>query len=97
MPAEPTSTHRHAYVARINRVVDYIDTHIDQGLDLATLAEVAHFSPWHFHRLFLAMTGETLADCVRRHRLEAAARRRSFAMIRATGRGANPPWTKDPR
>lgn len=75
MTAEPAATHRQTYIARINRVVDYIDMHIGQPLDLATLAGVAHFSPWHFHRLFLAMTGETLAGCVRRHRLEAAARR----------------------
>jgi AraC family transcriptional regulator len=74
-PADPY----HAYVARINRVVDHISAHIrTQGtepLDLATLAGVAHFSPWHFHRVFQAMTGETLADCVRRLRLEAAAQR----------------------
>lgn len=67
--------HRRAYVARINRVVDHISTHLDDTLDLQTLAGVAHFSPWHFHRMFLAMTGETLADCVRRLRLEAAAQR----------------------
>lgn len=42
---------------------------------MQTLAGVAHFSPWHFHRVFQAMTGETLADCVRRLRLEAAAQR----------------------
>jgi AraC family transcriptional regulator len=67
--------HRRTYVARINRVVDYISTHLGETLDLPTLAAVAHFSPWHFHRLFQAMTGETLADCVRRMRLEAAAQR----------------------
>jgi AraC family transcriptional regulator len=66
---------RRAYVARINRVANYIDAHLADPLDLDTLAEVAHFSPWHFHRIFQGMTGETLADCVRRHRLEAAAQR----------------------
>lgn len=66
---------RRAYVARINRVHDYIDAHLAEPLDLAELAAVAHFSPWHFHRVFLGITGETLADCVRRRRLEAAARR----------------------
>ncbi|MET1078643.1 MAG: AraC family transcriptional regulator [Pseudomonas sp.] len=66
---------RQAYIARINRVMDHIDTHLADALDLNTLAAVAHFSPWHFHRVFQAMTGETLADCVRRRRLEAAAQR----------------------
>lgn len=66
---------RQRYVARINRVVDHIDAHLAEPLDLAALAAVAHFSPWHFHRLFQAMTGETLAERVRRRRLEVAAAR----------------------
>ncbi|MDR6856595.1 AraC family transcriptional regulator [Variovorax guangxiensis] len=69
------SSPRHTYVARINRVIDHIDGHLADPLDLATLAGVAHFSAWHFHRVFQAMTGETLADCVRRRRLEVAAAR----------------------
>jgi len=62
-----------AYIARINRVIDHIDAHLAEPLDLPTLAAVAHFSPWHFHRVFQAVTGETLADRVRRRRLEVAA------------------------
>ncbi|VTU23733.1 Regulatory protein SoxS [Variovorax sp. SRS16] len=71
-------TSRHAYVARINRVIDHIDKHLSGPLDLATLAEVAHFSSWHFHRVFQTMTGETLAERVRRRRLEVAAGRLLF-------------------
>jgi AraC family transcriptional regulator len=67
--------HRQAYVARINRVVDHIDAHLAEPLDLQRLAAVAHFSPWHFHRIFLSLTGETLAERVRRRRLEVAAAR----------------------
>ncbi|RZL94591.1 MAG: AraC family transcriptional regulator [Variovorax sp.] len=66
---------RATYVARINRVIDHIDRHLSEPLDLATLASVAYFSSWHFHRVFQAMTGETLADRVRRRRLEVAAAR----------------------
>lgn len=69
---------RHTYVARINRVLDHIDAHLAQPLSLADLAAVAHFSAWHFHRVFQAMTGETLADRVRRRRLEVAAGRLLF-------------------
>jgi AraC-like DNA-binding protein len=39
---------------------------VSQPLDLYTLAEVAHFSQFHFHRLFSARMGETLGDCQRR-------------------------------
>jgi len=56
-------------------VVSYIDQHLDQPLDLNTLAEVAHFSPFHFHRLFSAWMGETLGDYMRRRRVEVAAMR----------------------
>ena len=68
-------SHRNSYVARINRVIDHIDAHLDAPLDLQVLADVAHFSPWHFHRVFQAFTGETLAERVRRRRLEIAALR----------------------
>jgi AraC family transcriptional regulator len=61
------------YRSRINRVMDYVDRHLDAPLDLATLAARAHFSPFHFHRIFTMMTGETPADYVQRLRVERAA------------------------
>lgn len=57
----------------MHAVVEHIDRHLDANLDLATLAEVAHFSPFHFHRLFHSLMGEALGDYVRRRRLELAA------------------------
>jgi AraC family transcriptional regulator len=57
----------------MHAVVDYIDRHLDSKLDLATLASVAHFSPFHFHRLFQALMDEALGDYVRRRRMESAA------------------------
>ncbi len=64
--------HAH-YNSCINRVIDYIETHIDEPMDLATLASVAHFSPYHFHRLFAGLMGETLNQFIQRVRLEKAA------------------------
>jgi AraC family transcriptional regulator len=66
---------RAEYEARMHRVHAYVDAHLDQTLDLVTLAGVAHFSPFHFHRLFAAWMGETLGDYVRRRRVEVAAMR----------------------
>lgn len=66
---------RAEYANRMHRVFEHIDRHLDQALDLASLAEVAHFSPFHFHRLFAAWMGETLGDYLRRRRLEVAATR----------------------
>lgn len=66
---------RSEYARRMHRVLEHIDRQLDQPLDLATLADVAHFSPYHFHRLFSAWMGETLGDYLRRRRLEIAATR----------------------
>lgn len=66
---------RAEYIARINRVVDYIEQHLDADLQLAVLAKVAYFSPYHFHRIFHTLTGETLNRFIRRLRVERAATR----------------------
>jgi AraC family transcriptional regulator len=70
-----TSDSRIEYERRMHRVIEAIDRRLDQPLDLASLAAVAHFSPSHFHRLFAAWTGETLGDYLRRRRVEQAASR----------------------
>ena len=61
------------YSARMHRVLEHIDRHLDQALDLRTLAGVAYFSAFHFHRIFCSWTGETLGHYLRRRRLETAA------------------------
>lgn len=61
------------YQRRLHAVIEHIDRHLDDKLDLASLASVAHFSPYHFHRLFHALVGEPLGDYVRRRRLELGA------------------------
>ncbi len=62
-----------AYAERILRVVDYLAANLDASLDLEQLARVAHFSPFHFHRVYHGLLGETVADTVRRLRLQRAA------------------------
>jgi AraC family transcriptional regulator len=66
---------RSEYEIRMHRVLAYIDEHLDESLDLATLAEVAHFSSFHFHRLFSAWMDETFGEYLRRRRVEVAAKR----------------------
>ena len=61
------------YEERINRALDYITKHLDGDLSLNKLAQVSYFSPFHFHRIFLGITGETVNRFVRRVRLERAA------------------------
>ncbi len=63
---------RQEYLGRINRVMDYIDSHLDRAFSLEELADVACFSRFHFHRIFSYTVGETLGDYIRRIRLERA-------------------------
>jgi AraC family transcriptional regulator len=64
---------REEYIARVNRVIDYIEDNIDTGLSLQDLAKIANFSPFHFHRIFRAMIGETITGFIQRIRIEKAA------------------------
>jgi AraC family transcriptional regulator len=75
MPSEASQAQDHvkAYAQRMNKVLDHIDRHLDQPLELAALADVAHFSLYHFHRVFMAWMEETLGDYLRRRRLDVAA------------------------
>ena len=62
------------YTQRINKVVAYINDHLDESLDLKNLAEVAALSEFHFHRVFKALKGESIGAHISRLRIEAAAR-----------------------
>ena len=53
--------------------MDYVRRNLDSDLSLDELAKVAYFSPYHFHRIFKATTGETLVQFTQRARLERAA------------------------
>lgn len=68
------------YHERMGRVTAYIHDHLADDLDLRRLAELAHLSPYHWHRVYHALYGETIAATVRRLRLH-----------RATGYLANTP------
>jgi AraC family transcriptional regulator len=66
--------YRKEYINRLNKVIDYIDNHIDEELNLDSLAALANFSPFHFHRIFSAFMGETPNSFINRLRVEKAAR-----------------------
>lgn len=62
------------YVQRVNRAIDHVLVHLGEPLRLEDVAAVACFSPCHFHRVFRAAIGETLAEFITRVRLERALR-----------------------
>jgi AraC family transcriptional regulator len=61
------------YAIRLERVVTWLADHLDDAVDLARMADIACMSPFHFHRIYHAMQGETAADTIRRLRLHRAA------------------------
>jgi AraC family transcriptional regulator len=63
------------YKQRLLRVLVHIQGHLDESLALDELAGLACFSPFHFHRIFKGMVGESVKEHVRRLRLERAAGR----------------------
>ena len=71
MAARETTANDHR--ERLNRVLVYIQENSDSALTLDKLAAVAHFSPFHFHRMFTACVGETVSAYVRRTRLDRSA------------------------
>ena len=62
------------YAQRINQVIDYLRGNLDRQVKLKELARVACLSEFHFHRIFGAVSGETLNNFTSRLRLEKAAR-----------------------
>ena len=60
------------YVHRINRAIDQIVNNLANPLRLDDIARVACFSPFHFHRVFRSLVGETLNAFIKRVRLERA-------------------------
>jgi AraC family transcriptional regulator len=62
-----------AYADRLERIFAWLADHLDETIDLARLADVACLSPFHFHRVYRAIQGETVMETVRRLRLHRAA------------------------
>ena len=66
------------YAIRFNRVLDFIDRHLDEPLSVGRLGRVAHFSTFHFHRQFTHYVGITPARYIQLARLRRASYRLAF-------------------
>ena len=69
----PQSDTRDFHEASVNRAIDYINAHLSERITLDDLAAQGCFSPFHFHRVFRAIVGETHQKYINRLRLERAA------------------------
>jgi len=62
-----------SYERRLLRVTSYLHEHLNEELDLNKLAEIACMSPYHWHRVYLGVFGESVVATVKRLRLQRAA------------------------
>jgi AraC family transcriptional regulator len=76
---ESKQAKRVIYLEKINRITAYIQNNLDTKIDVKTLANLSHLSPFHFHRISRALLGEPIGSYISRTRLETAAK-----MIRYT-------------
>ena len=65
---------KHSYRQRLERVINHISDNLSEDLDVNQLAEIANFSPYHFHRIYREIISEPVNVTVRRLRLHHAAR-----------------------
>ncbi|MEE7446766.1 AraC family transcriptional regulator [Methylobacterium radiotolerans] len=66
------------YHSRMQRVLDHIDRHLDDNLDLETVSGIAAFSKFHFHRQFTATFGLSVHRYVQLARMKRASYRLAY-------------------
>ncbi|PIF00946.1 MAG: AraC family transcriptional regulator [Maribacter sp.] len=64
---------RNEYNKSINLALDYIDRHLDEAIDLKTIAKVAMISEFHFCRIFKSYIGEPIGAYITRLKMERVA------------------------
>ena len=56
-------------IENITAVIDYVEDHLTEKLDLDRIAEAVHYSKYHLHRMFADTVGLTVHDYIQRRRL----------------------------
>jgi AraC family transcriptional regulator len=65
---------KEGYLKRVNFVVEYINNHLGENIDLEKLADLSNFSKWHFQRIMKAFLGEPIGIFIQRKRVATAAK-----------------------
>lgn len=60
-------------ILAVQRMQDYIEKNLEQGVTLSDLARVSLFSPWYSYRLFREQLEMTPTEYIRKLRLSRAA------------------------
>jgi len=62
------------HIINIETVIDYIESHLDEKLDLEKVSEAVHYSKYYLHRMFTNTVGMTIHDYVQRRQLTETAK-----------------------
>ncbi|MCI8553390.1 MAG: AraC family transcriptional regulator [Clostridiales bacterium] len=68
-------------ISQLNKVLEYIDSHLDSEIRLAQLADIAHVSPAYFSTLFKRFNGQSPVEYIVHKRVQ-----RAVEYIRTTGK-----------
>jgi len=66
------------YTRAIGKAIEYLELKLTSRFSLEDVADIANFSMYHFHRLFVLNTGHTPKEYLRKRRLSEAARELTF-------------------
>tara|TARA_R110001592_G_scaffold356162_1_gene657547 strand:- start:705 stop:1664 length:960 start_codon:yes stop_codon:yes gene_type:complete len=72
MTEQSLSINQGIHLTRIDKVMRYVQSHLDSSLNMKDLADIACFSAFHFQRLFCLYTGQSLAKYILISRLRKA-------------------------
>jgi AraC family transcriptional regulator len=67
-----------SYEVRIARVCEYINQNLNEPLTPEAMSDVAAFSKYHFHRVFVAYSGMSVTKFIQLARLRRASYRLAF-------------------
>lgn len=61
-------------IQHVTAAINFIENHLQEKLDLETIAESVHYSKYHLHRMFTDIVGMTIQTYAQRRRLTEAAK-----------------------
>ncbi|GGH09385.1 AraC family transcriptional regulator [Paenibacillus segetis] len=70
------------WLIRMKDALDYMESKMEDNLNIDDIAKVAFSSPFHFQRMFYMITGVSVADYIRRRRLTLAAQELAISKVK---------------
>lgn len=61
------------YMSNIQKAIDYIEKNLKEKIKVNEVSRIAHFSEFHFQRMFKEAVGDTVMGYIRKRRLTEAA------------------------